>query len=351
MTADSGSLHDEETDRETAATDPTTDDESVLSVRNLEKRYGRGDDAVEAVTDLTFDVEPGTVVGLLGPNGAGKTTTIKMLLGLIIPTAGSVEVAGIDVHENLSQGYNSISAVLEGARNVYWRLTVKQNVRFFASLSGIDPNDRASYHTELLDLFDLTEKADTAVRELSRGQKQKVSLACTFARETDVVVLDEPTLGLDVESGLNLRQELNRIVDEYGTTVILSSHDMDVIEDLCDRVIIMEDGEIVADDSVSNLLGVFNQQCYEITVDGDLQEATRRRLRTEYEVEEFDGQYESTRFRARVADDGIYNLMQSLQSAGVTVDTIETVRPDLEEVFLEVTNARHATRPAEVPTR
>jgi ABC-2 type transport system ATP-binding protein len=315
----------------------TTVRESVVTIEGLQKTYGSGDDAVHAVDDVSFAIEKGTAVGLLGPNGAGKTTTIKMLLGLIVPTSGDATIDTIDVHENERAAYHRVGAMLEGARNVYWRLTVRENLRFFAALAGQQPSAVRERHDELLGQFDLSDRADTSVRELSRGMKQKVSLACTLARDADIVFLDEPTLGLDVESSLELRAELRRLVSE-GMTVVVSSHDMDVIEDVCDRAIIMNNGSVVADDTVENLLSLFRTQTYEVVLDRHISEEMRDRLRSGFDAADFEHRGESELFHAQVTGDEFYALSDVLREAGLTVTAIETVEPDLEEVFLHITD-------------
>ncbi|MCU4716564.1 ABC transporter ATP-binding protein [Halapricum hydrolyticum] len=308
----------------------------AISVEGLSKTFGSGPDAVTAVNDVSFTVERGSVVGLLGPNGAGKTTTIKSILGMVLPDEGSVRIRGIDVHANPRQAYRHVDAMLEGARNDYWRLTVRENLRYFSTISGVDPNAVADRHESLLAQLDLAGRADTPVRDLSRGMKQKVSLASVLATDADVVFLDEPTLGLDVESSLTLRRELRRIVAERGLTVVLSSHDMDVIEDVCDRVVIMSDGQVIADDSVTSLLGGFDTHGYRIRGQ-DFDEQTVAAIRERFEVtevERFDG-----RVHVEVATDsaGFYELTDLLEAHGVTLDAVNTVEPDLEEAFLEMT--------------
>ncbi len=305
-----------ESETETKAT--KSESSSILHVENLLKRYGDGSDAVTAVDSISFDIERGSVVGLLGPNGAGKTTTIKSILGLIIPSGGRVVIDGIDVHADTKRAYRHIGAMLEGARNVYWRLTVRENLEFFAALSGQRPADTRERHDQLLDQFGLADKADTAVRELSRGMKQKVSLACTLARDVDVVFLDEPTLGLDVESSLELRAELRSLADETGTTVLLSSHDMDVIEDICDRVIIMNDGHVVADDSLDNLLDLFNTQAYAVQVAGEIPSETRQQLERRFDATDFERQADRERFVVSVTGDEFYELADCLRENDLT---------------------------------
>jgi ABC-2 type transport system ATP-binding protein len=317
------------------------DAETVLQVENLTKEFGEGDDAVRAVDDVSFTVESGTVVGLLGPNGAGKTTTIKSILGLVVPTSGTATVAGVDVHEETRKAYAHVGAMLEGARNVYWKLTVRENLEFFAAIGGESPAALAERHDELLEQLNLESKADTPVNDLSRGQKQKVALACALARDADVAFLDEPTLGLDVESSVELREEIRRLAEQEAMTIVLSSHDMDVVEQVCDRVIIMNDGTVIADDTVSDLMDVFRTQAYEITVDSEFAERTRARLRETYGAEGFEAQGDRERFEvALYDDDAFYALMDELRDAGLTVEGVESIEPDLEEVFLEITNNR-----------
>jgi len=323
---------------------------TALSVRGLTKQYGSGDDAVLAVDDVSFDIEGGTVVGLLGPNGAGKTTTIKSMLGLVLPTAGDASVAGVDVHENPSAAYSHVGAMLEGARNVYWRLTVRENLAFFASLGGVEPAALRERHDRLLDQLGLAGKADETVNDLSRGMKQKVSLACALARETEVVFLDEPTLGLDVESSVELRREIRRLAEQESMTIVLSSHDMDVVQAVCDRVIIMSDGRVIADDTVENLIDLFRSQAYRVTVDGSVPESTRRDLEAGFDVSAWEYAGDRTTFEVAVSvGEAFYDLADALRRVGLVVETIQSIEPDLEDVFLEVTDGHGPREPDRGP--
>jgi len=270
--------------------------------------------------------------------GAGKTTTIKSILGLVIPSAGSVEIAGVDAAEDQRGVYRHVGAMLEGARNVYWRLTVRENLAFFAALGGNDPDAARERHDRLLEQFDLAEKADETVNDLSRGQKQKVSLAATLARGTEVVFLDEPTLGLDVEASLELRRELRRLADEEDITIVLSSHDMDVVEDVCDRVVILSDGRVIADDPVEDLVRVFETQAYRLTVEGSVDGSVRDRLTRTFAVENWEDRGDRARFDVTLAeDDTLYGVLDVLRDSGLSLVDVDGLEPDLEDVFLEVT--------------
>ncbi|MBP1986614.1 ABC transporter ATP-binding protein [Halolamina salifodinae] len=316
--------------------------EAAIYVDGLAKTFGSGESAVTAVKDVSLTVAPGEVVGLLGPNGAGKTTTIKSILGLILPDAGTVRVHGIDVHANPRAAYEYVDAMLEGARNDYWRLTVRENLRYFAAIRGQDPDAVSERHDELLEHLDLAEKADTAVRDLSRGMKQKVSLASVLAGDISVAFLDEPTLGLDIESSLKLRTELRRLAEERGLTLVISSHDMDVIEDVCDRVVIMNDGRVVVDDTVEDLLAGFETKGYRISVRGVTDEVLAD-LQERFDLTDVQRTDDRLRFEVAADTETFYRLTDTMEANNLDVASVETVQPDLAEAFVEMTNGTRET--------
>lgn len=322
-------------DSEPEATSALSDRPAVV-VRDLVKTYSNGADEVVAVDGIDFTIQPGTAVGMLGPNGAGKTTVIKSILSLLIPTSGHISVAGIDVGGNPTAAQKRMGAMLEGARNVYWRLTVRENLQLFSVLGGKSYQNRTDDFENILTRFNIEQKSDTVVRKLSRGQKQKVSLACTMIQEPDIVFLDEPTLGLDVESSLELQRELRHLVQNRNVTILLSTHDMEIVQAVCDRVVIINDGAIVADDSINNLLGVFNTQAYEITVTGEIAPIARRRLKSNYHAKGFETRQNETRFQARVIGDEFYYMIDALRTAELSIKSLESTAPDLKEAFLDI---------------
>ncbi|WP_435552839.1 ATP-binding cassette domain-containing protein [Natrinema sp. CGMCC1.2065] len=326
--------------REPSATDSR---DVAVSVDGLSKRFGAGETAVTAVDDVSVDIETGSIVGLLGPNGAGKTTLIKSILGMVVPDAGSVRIRGIDLRERPRAAYSAVDAMLEGARNDYWRLTVRENLRYFATISGVDPNSVRDRHDRLLAQLDLEAKADVPVRDLSRGMKQKVSLASVLAGGAEVVFLDEPTLGLDIESSRMLQRELRRLAAEEDLTVVLSSHDMDVVETVCDRVLIMSDGAIIADDTVDALLSDTDRHCVRIT-SADIDAALVSQLRRRFDAIEAERRDAGHRIEVVTDSDGLYVLLARLRDAGVTLERVRTVEPDLEDVFVELTSGDRGGR-------
>ena len=320
-------------------TPSTTDSGIAVSVTGLRKRFGDGTESVIAVDDVSFDIETGSIVGLLGPNGAGKTTLIKSILGMVLPDEGSVRIGGIDVYERPRDAYAHVDAMLEGARNDYWRLTVKENLRYFATISGVDPDSVRGRHERLLTQLGLAEKADVPVRELSRGMKQKVSLASVLAGGAEVVFLDEPTLGLDIESSRTLQRELRRLVEEEALTVVLSSHDMDVVETVCDRVLIMSNGGIIADDTVDALLSGSDLHSIEIT-SRDLDSAIVSTLEERFETISVEPRERGHRITVTTDSDGLYALLAHLRVEDVSLERVRTIEPDLEDVFVDLTAGR-----------
>lgn len=321
-------------------TNRTEQSEPVVRVDDLRKEYETSNGSITALEDVSLSIESGTVVGILGPNGAGKTTLIKSILDLVHPTSGSVEVFGDDVHDSGRELYSNVSAMLEGARNVYWRLSLRENLYYFTGLQGIDPSAVRSENLEIIESLDLTDKLDEPVNTLSRGMKQKAVLACTLVRRTDLMFLDEPTLGLDVEAARDLRKTLRRLADDSNRTVVLSSHDMDVIEELCDRVIVLNEGEIIVNDTVSSLLEAFKTQSYRYTLGDSLPATARARLEESCSSISWDG---NTEFEATLAGPmDYYDLTSILEEKRAIVESIETVDPDLEEVFLRVTDEQES---------
>ena len=315
----------------------------AVAVSGVSKRFGTGADAVTAVDDVSVEIRPGSIVGLLGPNGAGKTTLIKSILGMVLPDEGSVRIHGIDVRAEPRAAYARVDAMLEGARNDYWRLTVRENLRYFAAIGGVNPDSVADRHDRLLERFGLESKVDTPVRKLSRGMKGKVSLASALAGGADVVFLDEPTLGLDVGSSRTLRAELRRVAEERGLTVVVSSHDMDTVEAVCDRVLVLSGGRIVADDTVEALLA--GDERHGLRIESrDFDSALLADLRREFDAVEVDAEGGRTGIEVAVDSDDLYGLMTRLRANRVTIDGLETVDPDLEDVFVALTRDEGESR-------
>jgi ABC-2 type transport system ATP-binding protein len=212
----------------------------------------------KAVDGVSFNIYKGEIFGLLGPNGAGKTTTIKMITGLLRPTSGSVCVMDKDVDKKPLEALKNIGTVLAGDRSIYWKLTARENLEYFASLYGCNKAEGKKRAEAIINRLGLTEKADELVEKFSTGMKQKVALGKALIPNAPVVLLDEPTLGLDPQSALNLREIIMDIKSE-GRTVLLTTHYMEEADFLCDRIAIIDGGKIIALDTPENLKKSINE--------------------------------------------------------------------------------------------
>ena len=221
----------------------------AIQVQQLTRKFG----SFAAVDGLSFEVHEGEVFGLLGPNGAGKTTTIRLLTCLISPTRGSATVCGFEVTQEPTKVRELVGILTENPC-LYERLTAYENMDFFAQAYGVSIRDeRTDRIRELLDFFDLWEKRKQKVAHLSKGMKQKLAIARALVHRPQVLLLDEPTAGLDPESATEVRNMITRLSDEEGRTIMLSTHRLEDAERLCDRVMIIDKGKRIIDGTPESL--------------------------------------------------------------------------------------------------
>jgi len=222
---------------------------STLVAEGLVKRFG----PVAAVERVSLAVAAGEVVGLLGPNGAGKTTTLRMLAGILTPDEGRVRVGGIDIHEQPLEAKRRLG-FLSGDTQLYQRLTAREVLRYFGRLYGM-PDDRIEARTaQLVAELEMEEYAGRPCGTLSSGQKQRANIARAFLHEPDVLVLDEPTVALDVVSGQFIVESIRR-QRQAGRAVLFSTHIMSEAEYLCDRILLLHRGRIIDEGTLEDLLG------------------------------------------------------------------------------------------------
>jgi ABC-2 type transport system ATP-binding protein len=223
-----------------------------LTLRN------RSSEQAVAVDRVSFSINEGEIFGLLGPNGAGKTTTIRMLSTLLQPTAGTATINGYDVSSQPGLVRQNLGAVLTGERSIYWKLTGRENLEYFAALNHLPPAIAKKRVAELLDRLGLATRADENVENYSSGMKQRIAIAKALLASPPVLLLDEPTIGLDPQSARNLRELILEIKGE-GRTILLTTHYMEEADQLCDRVGIIDLGRIIALDTPSNLKRLIKQ--------------------------------------------------------------------------------------------
>jgi ABC-2 type transport system ATP-binding protein len=245
---------------------------SILDAQNLQKCYQSGRKSMMAVQNVSLQLAAGEVLAFLGPNGAGKTTSIKMIAGLIVPDKGQVRILDRNPQRD-PEAIKSLGAVLEGSRNLYWRLTPQENLEYFGVLRGLSHRVARSRGRELLDRFELSHKSGAVLQKLSRGMQQKVAIAVALVHDPKLLLLDEPTLGLDVEATETVKRLVREIAAE-GRAILLTTHQLDVAEAISDRVAIINQGTIVMEKPTSELIKEFSGEAYRIEL-GELVDADR----------------------------------------------------------------------------
>jgi ABC-2 type transport system ATP-binding protein len=212
---------------------------------------------VEAVREVSLRIEPGEMVGFLGPNGAGKTTTLKMLTGLICPSSGTVKVAGYTPFQRQPAFLEKITLVMGQKQQLLWDLPAIDSLRINAAVYNLDPTQFKRRVGELCEMLTLEGKLNQPVRKLSLGERMKAELLAALLHGPEVLFLDEPTLGLDVNAQVNVREFLRDYNQRYGATILLTSHYMADITALCDRVLLIYQGQLIYDGELSGLLERF----------------------------------------------------------------------------------------------
>ncbi|CAM5281061.1 daunorubicin resistance protein DrrA family ABC transporter ATP-binding protein [Streptomyces spiroverticillatus] len=300
----------------------------AIEISGLTKTYGGAD--TPSVDNVSLSVPAGTVFGFLGPNGAGKTTTIKILSGLLAASSGKTLLNGYDVTRQRAAAMQQFGAVLEGSRNVYWTLSAWQNLLYFGRLKGMTAAHAAARAEELLKGLDLWERREESVGGYSRGMQQKVAVAAALIADPPIVLLDEPTIGLDVEATRTVMEWIRTLSRERGKTVLLTTHQMNVVEELCDRVAVIRKGKVIADMSTDQLLSQFRERdAYEVRIEGDLPELSLPPNFTARRVDD------TTIVSGRVSDpQEVYTLVDRLRDQRAVVQSLAQVQPDLEDVFM-----------------
>ncbi|MBX3052686.1 MAG: ABC transporter ATP-binding protein [Caldilineaceae bacterium] len=307
---------------------------AAIEIDGLSKIYTkRNGPAVVAVDNLSLSIPAGQIFGFLGSNGAGKTTTIKMACGLVLPTSGSVRLHGHDVQRQRGQAMRQIGAVLEGTRNVYWRMTAWQNLLYFGRIKGVTGKGLKERAERLLRELELWERRNDPVRDFSRGMQQKVAIACALVADPPIVLLDEPTLGLDVQAGRTVKRWVEQLARGEGKTVVLTTHQMDLAESLCDRVAIMSQGKLVTNRPTGELLDLFRQETYELRFRGRMEESVAAGF-ADFTPREENGH---TILSGTISQhDRLYRLIEMAERQGLELLGVAQAEPNLEEIFVEL---------------
>jgi len=295
-----------------------------------------------AVDGVSLQIERGEIFGLLGPNGAGKSTTIRMLCTLLEPSSGTARVHGYDVVRQANQVRQSLGTVLAGERSIYWKLTGRENLEYFAALYHIPPAVAKKRVDELIERMELKERANELVEKYSTGMRQRIAISKALLARPPILLLDEPTLGLDPQAARNLR-ELILELQKDGHTILLTTHYMEEADQLSDRIGIIDTGKIIALDTPAGLKRRIDQQeVVRLEISG-WHEQVGAQLRALPGVGsltprklESDGQWEVS---LQTADSRaiLPGVVETVNHNGTRLLNMNIVRPSLEDVFITLT--------------
>lgn len=289
-------------------------------------------DGFEAVKDVSFEVGEGEFFGFLGPNGAGKTTTIRMLTGLITPDSGTAFIEGVDPHKDPIHAKMNMGVIPEFG-NIYEDLTAEENLHLAGKFYGMSKKERDKSTREILKMMKLKDRANDTLHEFSKGMKQRVNIGCAIIHEPPVLFLDEPTSGLDVQSKRLVVKIIQKMQDR-GTTIFLTTHNINEANELCERVGIIRKGELVAIDRPEKLRNTFDKtQSIEISIEGEFDETM---LKNDH-VNKIQKSGDKLKIFTDDLDTSVKHLVKLVDDNGFDIISLRTCGPSLEEAFVRLT--------------
>src|SRR5258706_12280412 len=313
-----------------AVSDFSQDETTLVSVQNLTRRFGN----CSAVNDISFDVRKGEIFGFLGPNGAGKSTTIKMICTLFKPTTGHIFIAGKDVMVEPDAVRSDIGIVFQDT-SLDSGLTAMENLNFHCMIYHIPHSERATRIAEMLALMDLTEHKDQIVKTFSGGMRRRLEIARGLLQAPRLMVLDEPTVGLDPQTRSYIWQYVRQLRERHHTAIFMTTHYMDEAEN-CDRIAIIDKAVIVALDTPAGLRKLVGEDAVELTTRDN--EGTIKAMAEHYLV---DAKLEDVKVRFQVPDSEHFvpHMLAELSQLPnrIVIETLNVRRPSLEDVFLKLT--------------
>ena len=303
----------------------------VIEVKNLTKKFN----GLTAVDHISFEVKKGELFGLLGPNGAGKTTTINMLSTLLTPTSGCAKVCGYDIVKERDEVRRNIGIVFQEPA-LDNKLTGRENLEFHAMMYGMNKEERKRRIKEVLELVELSDKADVLVENYSGGMKRRLEIARGLVHRPKVLFLDEPTLGLDVQTRRRIWDYIKKLNRESNITIILTTHYMEEADYLCDRVAIIDHGKIIAMDTPKRLKDKLGGDVITFEIEKKTNEFMRviNKLKFVKSVKKHNNKLTVT---VEQGEKRIPKLIRIAQERGVDIKSVSLHKPSLEDVFLHFT--------------
>lgn len=301
---------------------------SVLEVENLTKKFGSPAGEFIAVDNLSFSIKDGEILGLLGPNGAGKTTTIQMLLGVMEPTAGSIVYFGKTFQKYRTQILKDIN-FSSTYISLPWQYTITEILNIFARLYGVENKDKRIQ--KLLEEFEIDHLRKKGFLDLSSGERTRVLLAKAFLNYPRIILLDEPTASLDIDIAVRVRQFLKRQKREYNVSMLFTSHNMPEVEEMCDRILILNKGALIAQDTPSNLTRIMTDCEIEFFIEQDVQKANVLFTKIGIPVKQAGNTFKITIHEKEISD-----FLALLVKEKIRYEEISINKPDLEDYFLHI---------------
>ncbi len=300
----------------------------VVEVESIVKNFKK----IRAVNGVAFKVKKAEIFGFLGPNGAGKTTTLRMLTGIIKPDSGKAVILGHDIQKEPLKAKEHLGVVPETS-NAYVDLSAKENISLIADLYGVPKKEAGTRADELLNEFGLYDRADDKVKGFSKGMKQRLILAMALINDPQLLFLDEPTSGLDVQSSILIRKMLLKL-HEKGKTILLTTHNLEEANKLCERIAIINKGKIAAIDTPENLKKMIKKlNTIEVTFEGPVNIQELSQLPEIQDISKKGDKYS-------LNTDNINNMILALteysKSKNIKINSLNTLDPSLEEVFIEL---------------
>ncbi|PTQ75936.1 ABC transporter ATP-binding protein [Celeribacter persicus] len=308
---------------------------NAIEIEALRKTYagGKGQAPREALKGVDLTIPQGSIFGLLGPNGAGKSTMINILAGLVIKTSGKAKIWGFDQDVNPRQSRAAIG-VMPQELNLDPFFTPRGALEVQAGLYGVPKRDRRT--DEILELIGLSDKADAYARTLSGGMRRRLLLGKALVHNPQILVLDEPTAGVDIELRQMLWNNVRKLNEERGMTIILTTHYLEEAQEMCDEIAIINHGELIKRDTTKNLLGLMDAKTLVIEPEEDAPDITGLPEGVKMERRR-DGTL-SFDFSRRQTSVGA--IIDAVQAAGITIGDVRTMEPDLEDVFVTLTSGK-----------
>lgn len=296
----------------------------------------------EVIKGINIQVPKGKIVGLLGTNGAGKTTTIRMLSTLLTPTSGSITIDGVDINSDEKSSKEKINVISGGERNIYWRLTGRENLEYFGSLYGIEKKKLDNRIKECLTIVKLLDVADIPVEKYSKGMKQRLQIAKGLINNPDYILLDEPTLGLDIVIAKELRHYILRLAKELNKGILLTTHYLKEVEELCDYIYLLDNGIILKEGTTDELISsIIPEKTIKVTFEDNAKNNVDSVINSLKFTIDFNWENEDTLI-IKSKDNIIQEFISLCNEQGdIFFNSINIVEPSLEDSLMEIWNERY----------